>query len=93
MYFKCSDLVLHNINYFPIAYVRFGFIKNIDTCMSDNGIYSCTREMIEGRADKDQVGSALYAVFLHSYTHCIADVCFFLLNPLVVVCPCCMSHC
>lgn len=27
MYFKCSDLVLHNINYFPIAYVRFGFIK------------------------------------------------------------------
>lgn len=61
--------------------------------MSANGIYSCTREMMEGRADKDQVGSALYAVFLHSYTRCIADVCFFLLNPLVVVSPCTMSHC
>jgi len=48
--------------------------------MSDNSTYSCTREMMEDGADKGQVGSALHAVFLHSYSGCIADVCFFLVK-------------
>lgn len=61
--------------------------------MSNKSIYSCTREIMEDRADKAQVGSALHAMFLHSYTSCIADICFFLLNALVLVSPCCMSHC
>lgn len=61
--------------------------------MSNNTIYSCTREMMEYRSDMGQVGSALHAMFLHSNTGCIADVCFFLRNALVLVSPCCMSHC
>lgn len=60
--------------------------------MSDNNIYSCTREMMEDKADMGQVGSGLHAMFLHSYAGYVADVCFFLLNALVLVSPCCMSH-
>lgn len=51
--------------------------------MSDNTIYSCTREMLEDKADKAQVGPAPHAMFPQSYTSCITDDCFFL--PKVVV--------
>lgn len=39
--------------------------------MSDNNIYSCTREVMEDRADKGQVAPALHAVFLQLHRlHC-----------------------
>lgn len=45
-------------------------------------IYGYLRERIKEKADKDQLGSALHVIFLHSYIGCFMDVCFICLNAL-----------